>query len=118
MNAMAWGITVVELATLAILVAVHRPQGSLIAEMLSAPLLVRLGKLSYGIYLWHYPVVRYLRAEYPWPITVAAGLAISAALAALSLYTVERWALWWRDRQPVPRHPPVAAAHTGLHSAG
>lgn len=102
MNAMLWGLTVVELATLAILIAVHRPQG-LVAEMLSAPLLVRLGQLSYGIYLWHYPVVRYLRAEFSWPVTVLGGLAISAALAALSLYTVERWALLWRDRRPMRR---------------
>lgn len=110
MNALTWGITVVELATLAILVAVHRPQHNLIAEMLSAPLLVRLGQLSYGIYLWHYPVVRYLRAEYSWPVTVAAGLVISALLAAVSLYTVERWALWWRDRQPRQAEPRYPAA--------
>lgn len=102
MNAMLWGLTVVELATLAILIAVHRPHG-LVAEMLSAPLLVRLGQLSYGIYLWHYPVVRYLRAEFSWPVTVLGGLAISAALAALSLYTVEHWALLWRDRRPMRR---------------
>ena len=103
MNAMVWGLTVVELATVAILVAVHRPQDArlrLVGEMLSAPLLVRLGQLSYGIYLWHYPVVRYLRAEYSWPVTVVAGLAISAALAAVSLHTVERWALLWRNRRP------------------
>jgi peptidoglycan/LPS O-acetylase OafA/YrhL len=107
MNAMVWGLTLVELATMAILIAVHRPQG-LVAEMLSAPVLVWLGKLSYGIYLWHYPVVRYLRADYPWPVTVALGLAISATLAAISLYTVERWALLWRDR--VPARPRTVAA--------
>ena len=32
--------------------------------MLTAPVLIKLGQLSYGIYLWHYPVVRYLRADY------------------------------------------------------
>ena len=96
---MVWGITVVECAALVILLAIQQP-GGLVHDMLSAPALVRLGRLSYGIYLWHYPVVRYLRAEYSWPVVVVLGLAISAALAALSLYTIERWALRWRDRAP------------------
>ena len=98
-SVMVWGITVVECAALVILLAIQQP-GGLVHDMLSAPALVRLGRLSYGIYLWHYPVVRYLRAEYSWPVVVVLGLAISAALAALSLYTIERWALRWRDRAP------------------
>ncbi len=98
-GAMVWGITVVELATMVLLVAVQQRSG-LVFDMLSAPALVRLGTLSYGIYLWHYPVVRYLRADLPWPLVVPLALAISTALAALSFYTVERWALNFRDRHP------------------
>ncbi|MEX8192976.1 acyltransferase family protein [Comamonas guangdongensis] len=109
-HAMLWGITVVECAAVVVLLAVQKPEG-LVYEMLTAPLLIRLGKLSYGIYLWHYPVVRYLRADYSWPVTVLAGLAISTALSALSFYTVERWALRRHDagRQPArqPRREPV-----------
>ena len=93
--AMVWGITVVELAAIVVLVAVQQRAG-LVYEMLSAPLLVRLGTLSYGIYLWHYPVVRYLRADYTWPVVVVLGLIISTALAALSFYTLERWAMRYR----------------------
>ena len=98
-GAMVWGITVVELATMGLLLAMHQRSG-LVFEMLRAPALVRLGTLSYGIYLWHYPVVRYLRAELPWPLVVPLALAISAALAALSFHTVERWGLALRDRRP------------------
>ncbi|MCY1245830.1 hypothetical protein D9M72_590080 [compost metagenome] len=87
----------VECAALVLLVAVQERRG-LVYDMLSAPALVQLGRLSYGVYLWHYPVVRYLRADYSWPVVVVAGLAISVALSALSFYTVERWALRWRDR--------------------
>ena len=103
-HAMIWGITVVECAALVVLLAVQKPAG-LVYEMLTAPLLIQLGKLSYGIYLWHYPVVRYLRADYSWPVTVVAGLLISTALSALSFYTVERWALRYRDagRKPAPQ---------------
>ena len=97
-GAMVWGITVVELAAVVLLVALQQRSG-LVYEMLSAPALVRLGALSYGIYLWHYPVVRYLRADYSWPVVVVLGLAISTALAALSFYTVERWAMRYRDGQ-------------------
>lgn len=108
MGAMVWGLTVVELAALVVLVAVLPGQG-LVYEMLSAPSLVYIGKLSYGIYLWHYPVVRWLRAEFAWPVTVVLGFVISSALAALSFYTIERWAL--RRRDAAPR----AAAPSSMH---
>ena len=60
-------------------------------------------------------MVRYLRADYSWPVTVVAGLLISTALSALSFYTVERWAMRHRDlgagkkpvRQPEPRQEPA-----------
>lgn len=96
-GAMVWGITLVELATMVLLVAAQQRAG-VVYDMLSAPALVRLGTLSYGIYLWHYPVVRYFRADYSWPVVVVLTLFVSIALAALSFYTVERWALQYRDR--------------------
>ncbi|MDU7588842.1 MAG: acyltransferase, partial [Acidovorax sp.] len=110
MNAMLWGMTVVECAALVVLLAVQQHRGAL-HQMLSAPALMLVGKLSYGIYLWHYPVVRYLRADLPWPAVVVLGFLISAALAALSYYTVERWAMRWRDARPAQRKPtPVRTA--------
>ncbi len=96
MNALAWGMTVVEVATMVVLMAVLHRRGPAY-ELLSAPTLVWVGKLSYGIYLWHYPIVRYLRADLPWPATVVLGFALSTALAALSYWTVERWAMRLRD---------------------
>ena len=98
-QALLWGITVVEGAAVVVLVAAQRHRG-LVHGMLSAPTLVSLGRLSYGIYLWHYPVVRYLRADFSWPVVVVLGLALSTALAALSYHTIERWALRRRDGLP------------------
>lgn len=98
MNAMVWGMSVVELASVVVVLAVL-PRAGGIYEMLSARVLVWVGKMSYGVYLWHYPVIRYLRAELPWQLTVVLGLAISLALAAASYYTLERWALRRRDRK-------------------
>jgi peptidoglycan/LPS O-acetylase OafA/YrhL len=95
-NALLWGLTLVELAAIVLLVAVQQRSG-LVYEMLNAPVLIKLGTLSYGIYLWHYPVVRYLRADCAWPVVVVLGLLISTALSALSFYTLERWAMRYRD---------------------
>lgn len=100
-NALLWGMTVVECAAVVVLVAILPSRtshaGGLVSEMLSTPALVGLGRLSYGVYLWHYPVVRYLRAEFSWPVVVVLGTAISVGLAALSYYSIERWALRRRD---------------------
>lgn len=103
-GAMVWALTVVELATVVVLVAVQQRSG-LVYEMLSTPALVRLGTLSYGIYLWHYPVVRYLRADHAWPVAVVLTLLISTALAALSFHTLERWAMRYRDARPPAKGP-------------
>ena len=97
MDALLWGFALAELAAAAVIIAVSKHKGALY-EMLSLPSLVWLGKMSYGIYLWHYPVVRLLRAHMDWAWVLAIGLPISAGLAAMSFYTVERWALQWRDR--------------------
>ncbi len=113
-GALVWGITVVELATIVLLVAVQQRNG-VIFDMLSAPVLVRLGALSYGIYLWHYPVVRYLRADLSWPWVVVLALVISTGLSALSFYTVERWAMRYRDRQ---RDTKTGKAPTNFTNAG
>ena len=58
-----------------------------------AALLTRLayvGRLSYGLYLWHWPVFYWLmmkRCE--WPVTLAVGGAITFALAAASYHWVD-----------------------------
>ena len=109
-GALLWGLALAELAAAAAIIAIHNRQG-VVFDMLSIPALVWLGRISYGVYLWHYPVVRVLRSEFSWPWVVALGLPLSIGLAALSFYTVERLALRWRDgtRRPAGRAAPAAA---------
>jgi peptidoglycan/LPS O-acetylase OafA/YrhL len=57
---------------------------------LRSPALVQLGKLSYGIYLWHYPMSLALRYEYPWWFTLPVVLLASTAAAWVSSVTIER----------------------------
>lgn len=119
MNVLAWGVSVVELASACVLLALLERRGSAY-EALQAPVLMLLGRLSYGIYLWHYPVVRYLRADLPWPATVVLTLALSVALAALSYHTVERWGMRRREAPAKPKAaapPPKGALEQDTHLA-
>lgn len=59
---------------------------------LANPALVWTGKISYGIYLWHFPIAYALRSELPFAFTAPLTLALSIGCAALSFYTVEAWA--------------------------
>lgn len=70
--------------------------------------LVWIGKLSYGIYLFHYPLLWVLRdrgiSEDHATYVFAVAMALSTALAAASYYLVEQPALRLRKRfEPVTR---------------
>jgi len=74
--------------------------------VLTWPPLVWLGKLSYGVYLWHFPIMLWLRRQDIVGLeSLTLGGGISIMLAALSYYTVEAWARPKRaatDVKPVP----------------
>lgn len=57
--------------------------------------LVWLGRLSYGIYLWHYPLARLTRETLDWWVAAPLVLIASVALAAISYWTVE---VYFRSR--------------------
>jgi peptidoglycan/LPS O-acetylase OafA/YrhL len=85
------------------------------AVLTSAPLRL-LGTLSYGIYLWHFPVIFALRGTGHWPADLPAALALTAAitvaLATTSWLALERPALRWASRRagsPRPARTPAAA---------
>ena len=97
------GFAISALSAAAIIIgAVCVPAGP-IARMLSLRPLVWLGTISYGAYLWHYPVFVYLDAQR----TGLTGLGLMAVrsagtvgLAAVSFYLVERpvmYGTFWRS---------------------
>jgi peptidoglycan/LPS O-acetylase OafA/YrhL len=59
-----------------------------------------IGRLSYGIYLWHFPVVLLLRdaRSQPWWITLSSTLLFSFTMAALCLHLVDVPIKRWREQ--------------------
>lgn len=88
MNASAaWaaaGLTLAELAAVLLITGARGPWPT----SLASPVLVRLGVLSYGLYLWHYPLVVMAR---PWGDVAALVVSFGGGLvlAALSLRVIE-----------------------------
>ncbi len=91
-----------------------------LVRFLGHPALAWVGKISYGLYLWHLPIHGYLQSVrgFPEPIVIAGTLALSFAAAALSYYLIELPALQLKDHfgGPVSQSLPVAApAPTPTH---
>jgi peptidoglycan/LPS O-acetylase OafA/YrhL len=80
--------------------------------VLSAPPLVYIGRLSYGIYLWHWPVVFVLKDLHhqPWWLTLCATVLFSFCMAALCLHFVDRPIKRWRERACTSRLRTTVAA--------
>ncbi len=95
--AIIFGVTAVEGATV-LLIIVALSQGTLGARLLAWPPLAGLGRISYGLYLWHYPIFVYMRPELNGWVVMIAGGSLAFALAVLSFVTVERWGM--KLRQP------------------
>ncbi|MGY4711103.1 acyltransferase family protein [Mycolicibacterium sp. CBM1] len=94
-------LTVVALAAAAVITSVALDPSGPVARVFAAPPLVWLGLISYGVYLWHWPIFLLLNGErtgwagYP---LFAARCAATLAVAGLS---------WWLIEQPVRRWQPV-----------
>lgn len=97
-----YGIPLTELGTAAVVMALAFRERWL-TEILSNRLLVLLGTLSYGIYLWHYPLMRFLR-QYGWETNFIVGTVASITLAWISSKTVEEWGRIARDNI-LRKHP-------------
>ena len=88
-EALLFWTSVVEFSTAGLIVAVSSGAGA-IASILRTPLMRSLGCLSYGVYLWHYPIAVWFRNAFE-PLTAfALTISTSLILATLSYHLVER----------------------------
>jgi peptidoglycan/LPS O-acetylase OafA/YrhL len=81
----------VTIVTVTLLAALEATNGGLARGVLSGDAIVYLGKISYGTYLWHWPVIVVLTRTFD-PATgptVALTILIATALASLSYQLLE-----------------------------
>lgn len=102
-----WGLLALSLAAVASVASAAR-NGSVLSLALSVPPLRWLGERSYAVYLWHWPVLIALDWELgldqAGPALLAAGAAITLALAAASYEWIERPAREGRFREQFGLH--------------
>ena len=94
---LAWlFITPAELAAVAVIGFLVRSPSAVLAW----PPLVALGRISYGVYLWHFPIAYALRGTAGFELSALITFTASVATATLSYWSVEAWARQQRDRRP------------------
>ncbi len=103
------GFLLVSMATAALVVSVVMTPEGVPARMLSLPPMLWLGMISYGVYLWHFPVAVFLdgsRTGLTGPGLLVLRILATICLATASYYLIERPVMerhFWRSlRSAVP----------------
>jgi len=93
------GFTIFAAATALLLINLVLDTRGVFKSCLELRPLVWVGKISYGVYLWHYPVfkaVSYLNTA--WPFKLAVALSGTFAIASASFYVIEKPLLRLKQR--------------------
>lgn len=91
-------ITTGLLAALVLMEVVLAERGAM-AWILSRRWLVAIGKVSYGLYLWHYAVFSEVQSrKWPFQYEIIVEVGLTAFATALSFYAIERPALKLKSR--------------------
>ena len=104
------GFFLTDIASVALIAAAVHPGSKLIARGLSNPILVWLGRRSYGFYLFHWPVFQFYRrfageglTPYEFVVLVLLALALTELSYRYIETPVRQGAIsrWWKEfRQP------------------
>jgi peptidoglycan/LPS O-acetylase OafA/YrhL len=92
---------VVAAAVALVIVALVRLPGSIPAEMMGFGLIAFVGRISYGLYLWHLPVYSAINnagLHLGLPANLALKVSVTFVFALLSYYLIERRALKLKAR--------------------
>jgi peptidoglycan/LPS O-acetylase OafA/YrhL len=109
------GFVATGLAVAAVIASVVHPVPGLVSRIFALAPLRALGLISYGLYLWHWPVYVVLQSErLRWnldgPALLGVKIAVSLVLALVSYVVIERpirrgglaaWGRWGRAAMPI-----------------
>ncbi len=119
-----WLLPLVSVLSLvAVLVVVH-PAARGMRRLLGTSALVEVGKRSYGLYLWHWPIFVLLGATHGAVGRFVVALGLTVVVAELSYRYVETpvrngdFVRWWRHAGEARARPVLAAAATVVVLAG
>lgn len=115
------GLVVLCVLVALVVVAAASWEGNPVQRVLSWEPLRRVGLISYGLYLWHWPVIVYLNqlmVEADPILRVYVQLVVSAVLATLSYIFVEQPVRRHGLKGLVPRFPRLGAAAGTLAALG
>jgi len=91
---------------LMLMTALTRSSGTIAHRIFERPEAIFLGRIFYGIYLWHLPILNFMDSYgVGWRYRLLFGLPLSVAFAVLSYAYVERYFL--RRRPAASRSPPA-----------
>ena len=95
----AGGFTVLAAATALLLMNLVLKEKGTLHALLEAKPLVWVGRISYGLYLWHYPMFKWIKyVSAPWPVKLTLGLLATFGVASVSFYLMERPLLRFKNR--------------------
>ena len=114
------GFTVFSLCSASLVAATATADDLVISRVLEARWLVLLGRLSYGIYLWHFPLISIFMtiAKVPPQVSVLYAAPASVLLAAVSYYGIENRLMVARVSFSGPLKTALAVAGPGLLAIG
>lgn len=92
------GFTHVALTAALLVIHLVVFEESRLGGFLSSRPLVHVGRLSYGLYLWHYPIIKLLRGSLDWAAILLISALLSYLLAAWSYRFIEQPLLRLRER--------------------
>jgi peptidoglycan/LPS O-acetylase OafA/YrhL len=107
------GFLAITILAAVVIASVARPEHGTLGDILSLPPMQWIGKISYGLYLWHWPVTVFLTQQTTglagWAVDLS-RVVLTLGLATVSFYVVE---------QPIrQRRIPALRGAPGLVAAG
>lgn len=113
---LTWGASAFAVAAAVVVASIVAAPGGWLPRVLGTRPLMAVGRVSYGLYLWHYPVIVVVQdrlAGSGSPVRWLVATVVSALLTVASWLAVEKPCLRYKDRfRPADGPTPLALGRT------